>query len=250
MISINDISRLAKSNRLKLHQQEKHYIQTATLSGIYTALVDELVFKGGTALFFFYGLDRFSEDLDFTQMKQYNQNKLKSTISDVLNLIHITHEIKALKSIQGRTLKLKSIGPLYKGPRSESFVTIEISERNDLFLSPEIKEIVPIYDDLRPFTIPVMKKEEILAEKVRALMIRGKARDLYDLAYLIKKGVTFDYTLINKKLSYYKTIFDPEEFFQKVKSIKTLWQSELHGLVQKTPSYDETFHFVFENLKQ
>jgi len=250
MISINDISRLAKANRLKPHQQEKHYIQTATLAGIYTALADEIVFKGGTALFLFYGLDRFSEDLDFTQMKQYDQNKLKTTISDVLNLIHITHEIKTEKSLKGKTLKVKAIGPLFKGPRSESFVKIEISERNDVFLSPEIKEIVPIYDDLRPFTIPVMKKEEILAEKVRALMIRGKARDLYDLAFLIKKGVSFDYVLINKKLTYYKKTFNPEEFIQKAKSIKTLWQSELHGLVQKAPSYDDALHLTLKQLKQ
>ena len=250
MISIYDISRLAKANRLKPHQQEKHYIQTATLAGIYTALADEIVFKGGTALFLFYGLDRFSEDLDFTQMKQYDQNKLKTTISDVLNLIHITHEIKTEKSLQGKTFKVKAIGPLFKGPRSESFVKIEISERNDVFLSPDIKEIVPIYDDLRPFTIPVMKKEEILAEKVRALIIRGKARDLYDLAFLIKKGVSFDYVLINKKLTYYKKTFNQEEFIQKVKSIKPLWKSELHGLVQKTPIYDDALHFILKLSKQ
>jgi len=248
MISINDINRFAKANRLKPHQQEKHYIQTAILAGIYTALTDELIFKGGTALFLFYGLDRFSEDLDFTQIKQYDQKKFRTAISDVLNLINISHELKTDKSLEGKNLKLKAIGPLFKGPRSESFVTIEISERNDVFLSPEIKEIVPIYDDLRPFTIPVMKKEEILAEKVRALMIRGKARDLYDLVFLIKKDVSLDHTLIDKKLSYYKKTYNQEEFIQKVKSIKTLWQSELHGLVQKTPSYDDALKFVLKKL--
>jgi len=250
MISIHDINRFAKANRLKPHQQEKHYIQTAILAGIYAALTDEIIFKGGTALFLFYGLDRFSEDLDFTQIKQYDQKKFKTAISDVLNLINISHELKTDKSLKGKNLKVKAIGPLFRGPRSESFVKIEISERNDIFLSPEIKEIVPIYDDLRPFTIPVMKKEEILAEKVRALMIRGKARDLYDLAFLIKKGVLFDYVLINKKLTYYKKTFNPEEFIQKAKSIKTLWQSELHGLVPKIPSYDDVLHLTLKQLKQ
>jgi len=238
MISIHDINRFAKANRLKPHQQEKHYIQTAILAGIYTALTDEIIFKGGTALFLFYGLDRFSEDLDFTQIKQYDQKKFKTAISDVLNLINISHELKTDKSLKGKNLKVKAIGPLFRGPRSESFVKIEISERND------------IYDDLRPFTIPVMKKEEILAEKVRALMIRGKARDLYDLAFLIKKGVLFDYVLINKKLTYYKKTFNPEEFIQKAKSIKTLWQSELHGLVPKIPSYDDVLHLTLKQLKQ
>ena len=249
MISINDINRFAKTNRLKPYQQEKNYIQTAILASIYTALTDEIIFKGGTALFFFYGLDRFSEDLDFTQIKQYDQKKFKKTISDMLNLINISHELKIDKSLKGKNLKVKAIGPLFRGPRSESFVNIEISERNDILLSPEIKEIVPIYDDLRPFTVPVMKKEEILAEKVRALMTRGTARDLYDLAYLIKKGVSLDHKLINKKLSYYKKTYDKEEFIQKVKSIEALWQSELHGLVQKTPSYDDVLSFVLKKLE-
>ncbi len=249
MISIRDINRFAKANRLKPYQQEKHYIQTAILAGIYTALTDEIIFKGGTALFFFYGLDRFSEDLDFTQIKQYDQKKFKTAISDVLNLINISHELKTDKSLKGKNLKVKAIGPLFGGPRSESFVKIEISERNDIFLSPEIKEIVPIYDDLRPFTVPVMKKEEILAEKVRALMTRGKARDLYDLVFLIKKGVSLDYSLINKKLSYYKKTYNREEFIQKVKSVEALWQSELHGLVQKTLSYDDALKFILKKLE-
>ena len=249
MISINDINRFAKANKLKPHQQEKHYIQTAILAGIYNALTDEIIFKGGTALFFFYGLDRFSEDLDFTQTKQYNQKKFKTGISDVLNLINISHELKTDKSLKGKNLKIKAIGPLFRGPRSESFVKIEISERNDIFLSPEIKEIVPIYDDLRPFTVPVMKKEEILAEKVRALMTRGKARDLYDLVFLIKKGVSLDCTLIDKKLSYYKKTYSQQEFIKKIKSVEALWQAELHGLVQKPLSYDDVLSFVLKKLE-
>ncbi|MBE3137120.1 MAG: nucleotidyl transferase AbiEii/AbiGii toxin family protein, partial [Thermoplasmata archaeon] len=196
MITAEEIIRLAKVNRLKPYQQEKHYLQTATLTGVYAALVDELVFKGGTALFFFYGLDRFSEDLDFTRFKQYDQAKLKTTLSDVLTVIHIIHEMKTKKSLTGKTVKVKAQGPLYKGPLSESIISIEISERNDVVFPPDIKEIVPIYNDLRPFTVPVMKKEEILAEKVRAMMIRGRARDLYDISFLLKKEISLEYDLI------------------------------------------------------
>jgi len=212
MISIDDITRLAKANKLKPYQQEKNYIQTATLSGIYTALVDELIFKGGTALFFFYGLDRFSEDLDFTRIKQYNYNQLKTMISDIFTILHVNHEIKTEKSLAGKTFKVKAEGPLYKGPLSTSIVSVDISERNDIVLKLDIKEIIPMYDDLRPFTIPVMKKEEILAEKVRALITRKRARDLYDIAFLLKKEVDWEDDLINKKLSYYNKTFNQEEF--------------------------------------
>jgi len=249
MITTEELIRLAKVNRLKPYQQEKHYLQTATLAGIYTAMADELVFKGGNALFFFYGLDRFSEDIDFTRIKQYDQDKLKTTISDVLTVIHIIHEMKTEKSIAGKTFKLKARGPLYKGSLSESIISIEISDRNDVVLPPDIKEIVPVYNDLRPFTVPVMKKEEILAEKMRALMIRGRARDLYDITFLLKKEISLEYDLINKKLSYYKKTFDVEEFTHQAKSIKNLWQSELHGLVQKIPIFDDVLRFILDQLK-
>ncbi len=250
MITTEELLRFAKVNRLKPHQQEKHYMQTATLAAVYTAVADELVFKGGTALFFFYGLDRFSEDLDFTQIKNYDQNKLKTTLSDVLTVIHIIHEIKTKKSIAGKTFKIKAQGPLYKSPLSESVISIEISERNDIVLQPDIKDVIPVYDDLRPFTVPVMKKEEILAEKVRALMIRGKARDLYDIAFLLKKGISLEYELINKKLSYYKKTFNAEEFTGQATSIQAIWQPELHGLLPKIPAFDEILHFVLDQVSQ
>ena len=249
MITERDIIQYAKLNRLKPYQQEKHYLQTATLAGIFTEVTDELIFKGGTALFFFYGLDRFSEDLDFTEIKKLNLEKLKKKLSDYLTIINIFHEVKIKKSIAGKILKLKAQGPLYRGSPSESFISIEISERNDLVLSPDTKDIIPIYNDLRPFTAVVMKKEEILAEKVRALLIRGRARDLYDISFLLKKGISFDYKLINKKLSYYNKSFDEEEFIHQAEEIKKIWQSELHGLIPKIPAYDEILHLILEKLK-
>jgi predicted nucleotidyltransferase component of viral defense system len=158
--------------------------------------------------------------------------------------------MKTEKSLAGKTFKVKAQGPLYKEPSSESIITIEISERNDVVLPPDIKEIVPVYDDLRPFTVPVMKKEEILAEKVKAMMIRRRARDLYDISFLLKKEISLEYDLINKKLSYYKKTFDAEEFTRQATSIKTIWQSELHGLIPKIPLFDDVFHFVLKQLKQ
>ena len=47
-------------------------------------LVSQLVFKGGTCLMFFYGLDRFSTDLDFNLR------------GEVLNIESITNILKML----------------------------------------------------------------------------------------------------------------------------------------------------------
>ncbi|MFH1101247.1 MAG: nucleotidyl transferase AbiEii/AbiGii toxin family protein [Methanobacteriota archaeon] len=250
MIEIDEIKRLAKIQKLTPSQQEKHYIQTVALSGIYTIIANELMFKGGTALFFFYGLDRFSEDLDFTKTGPINAPKLKTTVSNMFDLLNIPHEIKKAPSLAGDTWKIKAKGPLYKGPLSESIVRIEISECNDVVLEPDIKEITPMYNDLRPFTIPIMKKEEILAEKTRALLTRVKARDLYDAAFLLKKGVQWDINLVEKKLAYYKKHYDAEELKTKVMTIKDIWKSELHGLVACLPQFDDVLQLILTTLKE
>ena len=44
-----------------------------------------------------------------------------------------------------------------------------------------------------------MSEEEMLVEKVIALMERRKGRDLYDLWFMLEKGVTIDEKLFVKK---------------------------------------------------
>ncbi|MDD5503551.1 MAG: nucleotidyl transferase AbiEii/AbiGii toxin family protein [Candidatus Thermoplasmatota archaeon] len=249
MIDADEIMRLAKLNRLRPHQQEKHYAQTAVLSGIYLEVSRELVFKGGTALFFFYGLDRFSEDLDFTKTGEFNPKKIRDAISGTFEILGIPHEIRDVESVSGTRMKIKAKGPLYKGPLSESVVDVDISERNDLVLEPEIHEVVPVYADLRPFTVPVMKMDEILAEKIRAITIRGRARDLYDMAFLLKKGAKPDVSLANKKLSFYKKEFEFGEFRKHAEAIEKAWKSELHDLVPKIPEFKGTLENTLSALR-
>lgn len=249
MISKDDLKKFSKAYNLTFHQQEQHYIQTATLQGIYTAVANQLVFKGGTAMFFFYGLNRFSEDLDFTQIQPLDIDYLKTTLSNVFFILNIPHDVKTETKPAGITIKVKTKGPLYNKPLSTTTVKIDISERNDVMQLPNTKEVAPCYDDLRPFTVPVMTKQEILAEKIRALMIRGKARDVYDVAFLIKKGITWDLNLVNKKLEYYDTTFNQSAFIRKLKSIQKIWKAELQGLVPMVPLFNEEVSIILNHIQ-
>ena len=107
MIEKDRLYEVAKKLGLKIHQQEQHYMQTITLFGIYSYIANELVFKGGTALFFFYGLDRFSEDLDFTLTNEFEEEKLLESIKDTFGLLAIEMELKEVKSIAGKNYKIK-----------------------------------------------------------------------------------------------------------------------------------------------
>ena len=48
-------------------------------------LVNNLGFKGGTACYFLYGLDRFSVDLDFDSLKMENDNLTKDKLIKLLS---------------------------------------------------------------------------------------------------------------------------------------------------------------------
>jgi len=231
MLSKEQLFEISEFTRLKPHQQEKHYIQTVLLSSLYSILSKELVFKGGTALFFCYGLNRFSEDLDFTVVQPIDLKKLLATLDKDLEYLGMPKRIgKINENMISLSFKVGAEGPLYSREISRCFVDVEISKRENVEHF-DVVEIKPFYPDILPFTICIMKKEEILAEKIRAIMTRNYARDIYDSYFLLHQGVAVDLHLINKKLSYYHKHFNKEEFLRKVHEKKENWESELKPLI-------------------
>ena len=51
-----------------------------------TELATKLGFKGGTCLYFFYNLPRFSTDLDFTQIETFNAESITRIVEKYMNL--------------------------------------------------------------------------------------------------------------------------------------------------------------------
>lgn len=245
MLSKEELKEISGVTRLKLHQQEKHYIQTIVLNSIYSSLSDELVFKGGTALFFCFGLNRFSEDLDFTMRKEIDVKKLKERISSDLELLGVGNRVGKVKEGEiSVSFKIGAEGPLYSKEIERCFVSIELSKREGVE-NFEVKEIRPIYPDIPPFTVCIMKKEEILAEKIRAMLTRNYARDIYDFYFLAKQNTKTDFELVNKKLSYYNKKFSKNEFLKRVYEQEKLWETELRPLViGNIPKFSEVKKLV------
>lgn len=94
-----------------------------------------------------------------------------------------------------------------------------------------------------------MDEKEIFAEKVRAIISREKARDLYDLWFLINRGVTVDLKLLENKMSYYNEKWDYEKFKVSVDKKKNLWDLDLKPLVDNFPSYDSVKKEVLNFFK-
>jgi hypothetical protein len=252
MLSYEELENIARLKRLPLVNAEKDYLQELILFSIYSNVGKELVFKGGTALYKIYKLNRFSEDLDFTLTKKLDTEKVANKIISDLILLNIGAKIKEIREYRNEiNVRLLLKGPLYKGSKErQCFIPLNISKREQT-LEPKKETIIPMFREIPSFEIFIMSEKEILAEKIRAIFTRQKPRDIYDLWFLlIKKNVSFNTELVNKKLSIYNLKFDFGNFKNKIEKMKGLWQIDLKNLILgKLPDFDKIKKEIIEKLR-
>ena len=234
------------------YQVEKDYLQHVVLFNIYNNVTNELVFKGGTALQKAYALNRFSEDLDFDISTARDENKdILGSIEKGLNSINNFYKSEYEKEKMENSIryKLKIRGPLFEKPRSIQTILLEISIREMPVEKPDTTLITPVFRDIGPYFIIIMNINEILAEKVRALMTRHKARDLYDLYFLLHKGAIVNRALINRKLEPYTKRFLEKEFVSNITSLEDVWEKELSILMRRIPDFKEIKDYVIKSFE-
>jgi predicted nucleotidyltransferase component of viral defense system len=231
---------------LPLHVLEQDYIQAIFLSELYSES-ENLVFKGGTFLKHAYGLDRFSEDLDFTSKNdssiQNQLEKAKNSLSDY----GIEAEIDSISETPiSFSCRLKYRGPLFNGDeRSVGSIEIDVSKREDVFLEPEWTRLFFEYPEVRVINALGLNKKELLAEKIRALSTRTKARDLYDVWFLLKQNTELEYKLFKKKME----VVD-EEPSVKINTDEENWRRDLEIFLENPPEFKQVKSEVIEKLKQ
>ena len=93
-----------------------------------------------------------------------------------------------------------------------------------------------------------MQEQEVLSEKIRALMTRRKARDVYDVWFLLNKGVKFNVKIINEKLSYYNLKWDVKIFEKRILDNKKIWKTELKPLLNSVPDFESVKKEIMEKV--
>ncbi len=219
-----------------LYQKEKDYLQHIVLSRAFSRTGIGLTFKGGTALQKCFGLNRFSEDLDFTASENFSMEKLERGLEEV-DRFYPSSFTKSENPVS-LIYKLKIEGPLFHGQLSMQTIRIDISLREKILLTPINHRVTPIYNDLQPYMVMFMNPREIMSEKIRAIMTRTKARDLYDLYFLIQKGVNLDMSSVSRKLEFYSMNFNVNILKERVGRLKSQWEKEIPGLVKDVPDFD------------
>jgi len=85
---------------------EKDYFQDKLLYYIFK-LTNNLVFKGGTALYKLYGMPRFSEDLDFTLLDP--KERVEDKILKIAEILNAKINVKRLKTCLLFRLRFRGI---------------------------------------------------------------------------------------------------------------------------------------------
>jgi predicted nucleotidyltransferase component of viral defense system len=241
MLTRTQIQRLAQRNHIGMQAQERDYLQHLLLMLLYSRS-QALIFKGGTALRLVYRGGRYSEDLDFSVLASGDSVGAAVRSAEFRTLwqavVTDLHDFGAEGEIRntwegevGLSFDVSYQGPLYDGrDRSKGKVRVDISLRDEP-LTTRRELVRSEYDDVRPFVVTVLSPDHLLAEKVRALLVRAKPRDLYDVWLLIEQGVHLDGDLIGQKLKLYEMNLAQAVVAAALTRARADWERDLRPLL-------------------
>ncbi len=260
MISAELIGRIAGDHRVESGIVEKDYVLSKALSALsgLDELQNSLVFKGGTALKKCYYPDwRYSEDLDFTATRPITSEAVRTLFEQVttevgdvfgmsMRVIEYSQYPRGAAESVSAQLKLGYDGPLRKTSGFKNNVRVDIAFSERLVKDPVRKPLIPTYPDDPATTLQVYALEEIVAEKLRSILQRGKSRDYYDVWVLLKqykKDIVVDEVLsILQKKCKFKGMTDPSvaDFFSpdRVNEAAPFWERGLAHQVDQLPAFD------------
>ncbi len=247
MIPLSEIKRLAAKNKVPLGTVERDYVTCWFLYGISQIAKESLVFKGGTALrkIYFPGW-RFSEDLDFSSRKTMDEVEIESlleSINERASKSGIIFEIKSIHLNPEYCMgKVYYTGPL----QTKNSFKLDISMNELLLEKYDLHRVLWEYSDGESVEIPVYSLEEIMAEKLRSLLQRGKSRDYHDIWVLLKfHGKKIDMKaareIFHKKCEHLSISFKSiDDFFDAdtLAETKKFWEKGLAHQVDELPEFE------------
>ncbi len=205
----------------------KEVLQEVVLAGLSkTDFFSHAAFYGGTALRLFYGMNRFSEDLDFSLLiadDNFDMSKYFKPISDVVSSLGLNFEVSKKDKTTSSTIDSAFI----KGNTKETIITIypdsedssRIIHNEKIIIKFEVDVNPPLYANTEikfrllpfPYQVRVYDQSSLFGGKIHAVIARGwknhvKGRDLYDYIYYLSLGTKVNLKHLETRLKQTKTI--------------------------------------------
>ena len=198
----------------------KEVMQEITLCALSKAgFFDVAAFYGGTALRIFYGLDRFSEDLDFSLMTKNKDFDLSTYVPSLKRIVQ-SFGLNVEVEIKHKTLDSAIQSAFLKGDTIEQFL---LFYPNDLVTGINKNEKVKIKFEIdtmpaslatyerkyrllpMPYSIKLYDEASLFSGKIHAVICRSwksrvKGRDLYDYVFYLTRNTKFNLDHLREKL--------------------------------------------------
>lgn len=245
----------------------KEIVQEVVLCGLSRGgFFKEAAFYGGTALRIFYGLDRFSEDLDFSLVSQNLNFDLTKYFS------YIENETKSLGLNFSVTEKEKMIdsnikSAFLKGNTKEHILTFYEQSNEANFINKE--EVIKIKFEVdvnppsdatyetkfgllpSPYQVRLYDMSSLFAGKIHACLCRNwktrvKGRDFYDYVFFLSMGAKVN--LKNLKSKLVQSNYISEDYNLTIENLKIIL-NERFSNVDFAQAKEDVLPFVRDKSK-
>lgn len=200
----------------------KEIFQEIALLGLWRAkFFEHAAFYGGTALRILYGLNRFSEDMDFSLLKsdsKFSLSRYNDAITSELGAFGFEVEVNTKKKNIDTTIESAFI----KANTIKQFITIgvpkevvaHIHHEKSIKIKMEIDTDPPGYFSTEakrlllpiPFSVLSFTPQDLFAGKVHALLCRQwkkrvKGRDWYDFYWYVSRKIPVNLSHLQARLT-------------------------------------------------
>lgn len=175
-------------------------------------LSKHLVLKGGTAInLFITDMPRLSVDIDLDFNENCNKEEMLEQRNVITNLIKLYMENNNY-ILEGNTKNVAALDSMVysyvNDHGNKDVIKIEINYlmRNHILKTKRVNKHIDVLD--RDISMTILDKVELYGAKIKALIERGVARDLFDIANMIKVNLIDDkdISLLKKCFIFYITV--------------------------------------------
>lgn len=256
MITRREIGEKARENGVPVSTIERDYAQNWLLK--FLSSFPDMALKGGTGIKKAYiGDYRFSDDLDFTLLKEVSKEDLAYLIKESGSKakeesgINFSEDISINENDNGFEIDIYFQIMQSGGNKTKIKIDITKFKGEEILLPLNTRKIIHQYSDILEAEIKVYPLEEILAEKVRSLFQRTRPRDLYDVWYLwdkVEKKKVIQ--ILPKKFKIKNIEMNTGDFERRKDDFKNAWKSSLSHQLKKLPDFEEVFLSVLKEVKK
>lgn len=215
--AIRELMNQYKQSPLKKRDILREILQQSALLGLARhQFFEHAAFYGGTALRILYGLDRFSEDLDFSLLKpkpDFDFQPFLDGLQKEMDSLGFHVQVTAKKQdppilsafLKSNTLKLLLAIEEEKNQRVHPDEKVSIKLEIDVNPPPGFATETKLVLNPTPFYVLSYQPADLFAGKMHALLCRSwktrvKGRDWYDLIWYIKNKIPLNLTHVQSRM--------------------------------------------------